>query len=148
MPRKPTPILDRFATKIALADTGCIEWIGGKSNTGYGQIFSGPGSTAKLMAHRWSYEYHTGNPIPAGLEIDHLCGNPSCVNPEHLEPVTHTENLMRGNSFSAVNARRTHCTRGHEFSADNIRWRNGSTRECRACIRIREQKRIRPRKAA
>jgi hypothetical protein len=142
-------VLDRFAAKIALTDAGCIEWMGGKTKTGYGQIYPGPGaSIAKYLAHRWSYEYHTGRPIPDGLEIDHLCGNRSCVNADHLEPVTHAENLMRSNGFSAVYARRTHCVNGHEFSSDNTRWRNGSSRECRACIRIRDQKRSRQRKAA
>lgn len=148
MPRKTVSILDRFAAKVALTDSGCVEWIGGETTTGYGQIYPGPGArVAKYLAHRWSYEYHTGTPIPAGHEIDHLCGNRSCVNPDHLEPVTHAENLMRGGSPSAINAKRTHCPRGHEFSEDNIRWRNGTTRECRACIRIRDLKR-RPRKAA
>lgn len=84
-----------------------------------------------LMVHRIAYELAVG-PIPVGLVIDHLCRNHSCINPEHLEPVTNVENVMRGESAWARNARKTHCKRGHEFTDENTIRRNG-TRSCRQC---------------
>jgi hypothetical protein len=49
----------------------------------------------QIKAHRWMYEHHVG-PIPAGLHLDHLCRQPACLRPDHLEPVTVGENLRRG----------------------------------------------------
>jgi hypothetical protein len=150
MARRPRPIVDRFAAKIALTESGCIVWLGGKNKNGYGQIHAGPDfGVARFLVHRWSYEYHVG-PIPDGLEIDHLCKNTSCVNPDHLEPVTHAENLMRSDGFSAAHAQQTHCLNGHEFNAENTRLRRGrGGRECRPCCRERDRKRpSRLRKAA
>jgi hypothetical protein len=73
-------------------DTGCWEWIGTCQSNGYG-AFAVAGKT--LRAHRWAYEHFVG-PIPVGLTIDHLCRNRTCVNPEHMEPVTSAENTRRG----------------------------------------------------
>lgn len=87
-------------------------------------------------AHRFSYEILVG-PIPEGMELDHLCKNRRCVNPAHLEPVTHHENLIRGNGFTGINARKTHCSRGHELSQDNILNRSRGGRECKTCHRVR-----------
>lgn len=72
-------------------DTGCWIWTGLRSTAGYGR--TGPST----FAHREYYEKANG-PIPDGLSLDHLCRTPACVNPDHLEPVTHAENLRRGNS--------------------------------------------------
>jgi hypothetical protein len=79
------------------------------------------------LAHRVIYEYLVG-PIPDGLSIDHLCRVRHCVNPAHLEPVTHRENVLRGQAPTAVNGRKTRCKRGHEF---NRTVRNG--RRCYTC---------------
>lgn len=134
------PALERFAEKVALTDTGCIEWIGGLNGVGYGQFYVGRTSldeTGKTYAHRWSYEYHVG-PIPDGLHLDHLCRNRSCVNPEHLEPVTVRENVMRGESPSATHAKKTHCPEGHPYSGDNLYVHPiKGTRHCRTCGRVR-----------
>lgn len=134
------PAVDRFAEKVALTDSGCIEWVGGLNGVGYGQFYVGKkahGDTGKTYAHRWSYEYHVG-PIPDGLHLDHLCRNRACVNPEHLEPVTVRENLLRGEGPSAVHAKKTHCPEGHPYAGDNLYVNpTKGIRQCRACGRER-----------
>ena len=83
--------LDRFVAKVERTED-CWLWTGASTALGYGQFSGGQGRL--VYAHRWSYEHHVG-PIPEGLVIDHLCQTPSCVNPEHLEPVTQAENVRR-----------------------------------------------------
>ena len=84
---------ERFEAKwTPEPNTGCWLWTGATDRKGYGQFRS---KGAHVKAHRWSYERLVG-PIPEGLQIDHLCRVPGCVNPEHLEPVTHRENQVRG----------------------------------------------------
>lgn len=130
--------VDRFAEKVALNDDGCIVWIGGTNGVGYGQFYRGKkfrGDTGKAYAHRWSYEYHVG-PIPDGLFIDHLCRNPACVNPDHLEPVTNRENLLRGETTTAAHAAKTHCPAGHEYAGRNLYVHpTRGYRVCRECGR-------------
>jgi len=100
--------------------------------TGYG-TFSGLGHK---YAHRFSYDLFRG-PIPDGLQIDHLCRNPRCVNPMHLEAVTHRENLMRSPVAPAsLNAAKTACVHGHPLVGKNLRIKiaeNRPSRVCRAC---------------
>lgn len=82
-------------------------------------------------AHRFSYQLYKGN-IPKNLVIDHLCKNPSCVNPDHLEAVTNRENILRGISPAAINSKKTHCPKGHKLSGDNVYiYRN--SRWCKKC---------------
>lgn len=83
----------------------CWLWQGYLEKNGYGRIVKDGG---KKLAHRVVYELFRG-PIPEGLELDHLCKRRNCVNPNNLEPVSHKENVLRGDSFSAKNARKTHC---------------------------------------
>lgn len=85
------PILNRYTVD----HTGCWRWLGNISR-GYGRCKGDPESPQKTrLAHRVFYEHHVG-PIPEGLELDHLCRNRWCVNPEHLEPVTRAVNVRRG----------------------------------------------------
>lgn len=90
---KPTPLVERIANKFLVGD-GCWPWTGCADELGYGQIKAdGPGNQKK-QAHRAVYELISG-PIPDGLHLDHLCNNPNCVRPGHLEPVTQAENNRR-----------------------------------------------------
>jgi hypothetical protein len=84
--------------------------------TGYSRIMH---DRHRQMTHRAVYEILVGT-IPEGLQLDHLCRNRACINPDHLEPVTKQENLARGNGVMAKNARKTHCKNGHEFTEQNI----------------------------
>lgn len=124
---------------VADTATGCWIWQGWKNPEGYGSAtVRGTSAGRKTrLAHRAIYEILVG-PISDGLQIDHLCSTRSCVNPAHLEPVTARENTLRSNAPTAINARKTHCPKGHPYDeANTYVWkRGGSThRRCKACHR-------------
>lgn len=117
-----------------VTSTECWEWTGVRSTGGYGRT---PASITgrSLQAHRVFYE-HLVAPIPDGQVLDHLCRNPPCVNPEHLEPVSQQENIQRG--WDAVLAGK--CRKGlHDLLEDSDWWVSPSTgnRQCRECWRTR-----------
>jgi len=112
---------------ICVADNGCWEWQLGLTKGGYGTY-------RNTTAHRWVYEQLVGS-IPAGLQLDHLCRVRHCVNPDHVEPVTPRENLMRGETLTAARAVQTHCIHGHEFTLENTRVKPNGCRECKTCHR-------------
>jgi hypothetical protein len=128
LPPRKTPE-ERFWEKVEKTDS-CWLWTAAKSK-GYG-AFKVAGRQEE--AHRYSYELLVG-PIPTGLTIDHLCRNPACVNPAHLEPVTNRENVLRGISPWAKNAAKTHCPQGHPYDEENTRWNSLGSRECKTCRR-------------
>lgn len=107
----------------------CWVWTAKPDPTGYARLSV---KSRDFLAHRFSYELNVG-PIPAGLDLDHLCRVRHCVNPCHLDPVTRGENALRGFGAFAVNARKTRCVRGHEFTPENTMTKAGGKRACREC---------------
>lgn len=111
----------------------CWLWTGSKTPAGYGHINI---RSHWFYAHRLSYEMRYGARIMEGRTLDHLCRTPSCVNPEHLEPVSDRENILRGGNAAAKNAQKTHCgTCGRPFDQENTRISLKGNRSCRACNR-------------
>jgi hypothetical protein len=116
-------------------ETPCWIWQRAKLPRGYGVAKVG-GQIRR--AHCVAYEVSVG-PIPDGLELDHLCRVTACINPTHLEAVSHEVNCLRGKAPSAFNAKKTHCKHGHEFTVENTiierRPDGRERRRCRACAR-------------
>lgn len=122
-------------------DNGCWEFTGFTLPHGYGQL------GRNFLAHRLAWEVANGRPVPEGLVVDHICHNldPNCppnddcphrrcVNPAHLEAVTSGTNNHRGKGLTSINAAKTHCANGHEFTPGNTYWRpDRPGRICRTC---------------
>lgn len=124
--------VERFWSRVGRADVGCWPWLGvPNARTGYGEVRL---EGVRSGAHRVAYELAVG-PIPEGLQLDHLCRNRDCCNPDHLEPVTIGENLRRGLSFTGENSRKTECHKGHPFDDENTYITPKGKRMCRACNR-------------
>ena len=125
-----------FYSKIEVNDeTGCWEWQADKDKDGYGMF----GLKFGRRAHRISLLIH-GIKLIDGLQIDHLCKNKSCVNPEHLEQVTNLENIKRADyQVTMHNASKTHCKRGHLLQGYNLIIKKGNKRNCRTCRNLMER---------
>lgn len=151
--------LDAMISEVP--EAGCWIWLGGLDRDGYGKTKV---SGRSLRAPRLFYEIHRG-PIPGGLELDHLCRTPLCVNPWHLEPVTTAENIRRAVPFRARLSRevndlrrqrlrhrysvsKENCSKGHAYNEANTRRRPNGTRVCRTCHREAANRANRERRAA
>lgn len=140
-------IEERFWAKVDVSGD-CLVWAGAKSAQGYGTFnYMGENTPVQRAAYRLTY-----GEIPRGLQVDHLCRNRLCANPQHLEAVTQKENLLRGETISAMNLAKIECVNGHLLSDDNVYYRRRGKSICRTCIacatrRAREQyERIKSRK--
>lgn len=114
--------------KVDVVESGCWLWTGSLDPSGYGKTSAGP--LRNISMHRLSYMAWSGEPIPAGLELDHLCRVRHCVNPAHLEPVTKAVNQQRGSRATAET-----CPQGHQ--RNDTRWANGHRALCVECAQSR-----------
>lgn len=104
------------------------------NNLGYAYLSVGG---VVLGAHVFSWMI-TNGPVPENLELDHLCRQTMCVRDDHLEPVTHRENLLRGIWVAAIHASITHCPKGHVYEGDNLRIESRGGRVCIICKREKD----------
>lgn len=121
--------LERVLERVTLAPDGCLLWTGAQISTGYGSVSI---RSQHSLAHRLVYQAFVG-PIPEGLELDHLCRTKLCVNPAHLEPVTHAENSRRAAALI------THCPQGHAYDEENTRRESSGHRRCRTCRKEKDR---------
>lgn len=137
-------LITRIFSKIQVSKTHfyknvpCWEWTAGCSDSGYGRV-GYQGSSA--FAHRLIYQMFV-EVIPATLHCDHLCRRPSCVNPVHIEAVTPDVNRLRSLCASVLNAAKTHCKNGHEFTPENTYvLKSTGMRNCKICTKANATKR-------
>ncbi len=118
-------LISKFYKSISIAPSGCWIWIGRRYRVGYGQF--NWSDQRWDYAHRFAYQTFNGSLVD-GLEIDHMCNNKSCVNPNHLEQVTHAENMRRAYAYKAATSDR--CRRGKHKLPPYVR---GESRKCSMC---------------
>ena len=133
-------LIDR---SIPEPNTGCWLWLGSVSQDGYSQVGKPPWS-----GHRIAFEVKHG-PVPEGMEVDHICRVRCCVNPDHMQPLTHYDNLIKSYRKVSPNSLKTHCPKGHPLDGENLRLKKTSTRlgvsrQCKACERDRYQAKRKP----
>lgn len=119
--------------RVTVAEDGCWLWTGKVGSNGYGRVHHSDG---ELYAHRLFFAYYNGLPAD-GLQLDHLCRVRHCVRVDHLEAVTARENVLRGQSACADNAKKAECVHGHSLSDAYVLTRRNGERVCRECSRQR-----------
>lgn len=128
--------------RLVVTPSGCWEWTGAMTQ-GYGRV---RWERRSRPVHRLMVEWATGEPVPAGMEPDHLCRNTACANPnaDHLEVVTHAENVRRGRwsaGAAAAQLAKTHCKNGHELTPENTYVPPGKPfRQCKTCVRAAKRR--------
>jgi len=127
---------ERFWSSV-LAVENCWEWLGSRDGWGYGAFFA---DGRYIGAHRYAYQLRRGD-IPKGLTLDHLCRNKGCVNPDHLEPVTLRENVLRSENSASVNAKKVVCIHGHSDWLPRPSPPGRVWRYCRTCGNNRQRSR-------
>lgn len=146
--KNPLPVDDRvlhYLTKVSIHPTsGCWLWPGRKMTNGYARVVI---YRKDRLLHRLVYELLNGA-LDEGLSLHHTCETPACVNPQHLEPCTHSEHRARHGGYeklAAASARtrreRSHCAKGHEYTPENTIVSPGSWRKCRICDNARRRER-------
>jgi hypothetical protein len=127
------PAAERFWEKVTKT-AGCWLWTGARTTAGYG-LFN-PTSRKPVYAHRYAFALIKG-PVPGGKQLDHLCRNPGCVNPDHLEPVTNRENSLRGLNPNVIAHLEKRCRKGHALTPENTYVNGGNYRpgqaRCKLC---------------
>ncbi len=136
IPKKlPSSIEERFWQRVLPEpNSGCWLWTGSISPNGYAVFWYR--NKKNWTGHRYAYTSFKG-PVPTGLDLDHKCRVRRCVNPDHLEPVTRLENLIRGDT-KIGRSKRPHCPHGHEWNEKTTRINRDGSRHCRECFRLRE----------
>lgn len=132
VPRLPlSEEVQRFWRFVDKTDA-CWLWMGSCSSAGYGKFADK--NRRHVGAHRFSYELHSGSPIPKGMVIDHLCRTPACVRPDHMEVVVQRVNFLRGESPAAIAYKARvvsgRCKNGHYLGPNLERWRQSYCMDC------------------
>jgi hypothetical protein len=126
----------RYEVRDAGYETPCWIWTWRLNKAGYGLFgITRMGFRTEAFAHRAAHMLFVGQ-IPEGFEIDHKCRNRACVRPEHLQLLTHRDNILVGHTFAAVNYSKTHCPQGHEYTPENT-YTYRRMRQCRTCRKVR-----------
>ena len=137
-------VQERLTANRNKASDGCWVWLGFKDRFGYGIMWANGGPK---RVHRLAYELWRKK-IRKRMTIDHLCRNRACFNPNHLEEVSISENVMRGLGACALNSKKTSCKRGHELKRSNVYKTPKGGRGCRRCRRDYTRNYMRVRRAA
>lgn len=140
------PLLDRLREKIEKLPDGCWRWTAALDKAGYGRIGVDGRRGKTEYAHRITFKIHHGD-IPDGTELDHLCRNRWCVNPDHLEAVTHKVNMYRGAAPAIQIMHAGKCKRGHDRTIENSYVYPSGRMICQICRRERRKGKIEARKA-
>ena len=131
----PPHVAERALSRVTVDGRGC--WVfPGVNGQGYGQI----NDKGKVWRVHRLVRLHLVGPLTPGLQLDHLCRNRACCNPDHLEEVDARTNNLRGESMAAYHARQTHCVSGHEFTPENTSIIQGKVRRCKQCACDREKR--------